>query len=138
MKIALGSMLSLVLAVSGAWICPAGAATSAPTLYHLPAYESPVRADPDDLLVLAGDGLSADDAIVYRAFASGEIAAHPAILPEKSTADFGLADIVNAQSTPLQLTIRLPDAIVPGRAYQLWVRTPGNQWSNAVAINDAR
>lgn len=138
MKLALDSMLSLALAVSGAWIYPAGAATSAPTLYHLPAYESPVRADPDDLLVLAGDGLSAEDAIVYRAFTSGEIAAHPANLPEKSTADFGLGDIVNAQSAPLQLTIRLPNTIVPGRPYQLWVRTPGNQWSNAVAINDAR
>ena len=138
MKFVAGSMLSLVLLVSGAWIYPAGAATPAPTLYHQPAYESPVRADPDDLLVLAGDGLSADDAIVYRAFASGKLAAHPAGLPGKSTAEFGLGDIVNAESAPLQLTIRLPKTIVPGRPYRLWVRTPGNQWSNAVAINDAR
>jgi hypothetical protein len=131
-------MPSLALLLSGVWIYPLSAAASGPTLYHLPAYESPVRGEPDDLLVLAGDGLSPDDTIVYRAFAPGKIAAHPADLPGKSTAEFGLADIVNAQSAPLQLTVRLPKTMVSERSYQLWVRTPRNAWSNAVAINDPR
>ena len=138
MRIARDLLPSLALVVAGAWSFSVEAATSAPVLYHLPAYESPVRADPDDLLVLAGAGLSAGDTIVYRAFASGNAAGHPADPPENSTAESGLADVVNAQNVPLQLTIRLPKTITPGRHYQIWVRSPANQWSNAVAINDAR
>ncbi len=34
---------------------------AAPQLYHQAAYESPVRGDPDDLLLLAGYGFEADD-----------------------------------------------------------------------------
>ncbi len=101
-------------------------------------YESPVRAGPDDLVVLAGDGLSAQDVVVYQAFAAGEPAPEPpAAVPAHSTADLGVADIVSAQSA-LMLTIRLPGAILADRSYLIRVRTPDGQWSNAAAINDPR
>jgi hypothetical protein len=138
MKTPLGSLLALALEASGSWLDPSPAAADAPTLYHQPNFESPTRADPDDLLVLAGDGLSASDAVVYAAVVPGQIAVHPEKLPEKSTAGSGLADIVSAQSAPLQLTIRMPAALDPGRSYRIWVRTLDDQWSNPVAINDAR
>ena len=42
---------------------------TAPTLYGTSAYESPVRADPDDLLLLPGSSLAGNDTVVYRAVA---------------------------------------------------------------------
>ena len=110
-----------------------------PRLYHQPAFQSPVRADPDDLLVLAGDGLSANDTVIYQAFSlSNDGTMHPSSVPQNSTPDLGIADIVSAASIPLQLTIRVPDKIVAERAYRIWVRSSDDQWSNAVAINDPR
>jgi hypothetical protein len=44
----------------------AGVIAAPPELYRHAAYESPVRGGPDDLLLLAGYGFSADDTVVYR------------------------------------------------------------------------
>jgi hypothetical protein len=40
-----------------------------PSLFSQPAHESPVRADPGDLLLLPGYGFSAGDTVVYQAIA---------------------------------------------------------------------
>ena len=119
------------------WVASAGVAP--PRLYHQPTLQSPVRADPDDLMVLTGDGLSAGDTVIYQMVPRSSIVAiRPSSVPQKSTQDSGIADIVNAANVPLQLTIRLPDQILADHSYQIWVRNRDGQWSNPVEINDPR
>ena len=117
----------------------AGVMAAAPQLYRQAAYESPVRGDPDDLLLLAGYGFAADDIVVYRAIADTAGApAVPRYVPERSGPDIGLAPIVSAADVPYSLTIKLPQTMRPNQAYALWVRTSRGEWSDAVKINDAR
>jgi hypothetical protein len=117
----------------------AGVAAAPPQLYRHPAYESPVHGDPDDLLLLAGNGFAADDMVVYRALPdSTKVLDRPSQLPKRSSAEFGLAPIVSAADVPYSLTIRLPQDMRPGQTYALWVRTARGEWSKAVKINDAR
>jgi hypothetical protein len=115
------------------------ARAQAPSLYAQPAYESPVRGDPDDLLLIAGNGLSAADTVVYRALGNTTLVAqHPSSVPSSSTAIEGVADLVSAADAPYSLTIHLPAAMTADRAYGLWVKTPGDLWSAELRINDAR
>jgi hypothetical protein len=112
---------------------------SAPRLYAQPAYESPVSGDPDGLLLLAGQGLQADDQVIYEAVRDpSQRTPIPAQLPTVSTRDLGLAEIVARDAVPYALTVRLPDVLRTDRAYVLWVRSPTGAWSNPVSINDAR
>jgi len=56
------------------------AAATPPTVYSAPTNESPVRADPDDLLLLPGYGFAATDRIVYVLLPNTTAAlTHPAI-----------------------------------------------------------
>ena len=115
------------------------AAAAPPELYHQGAYESPVSGAPDDLLLLAGYGLAADDTVVYRAMVNGaQSLAPPPQLPSQSSEDLGLAPIVSAEDVPYSLTIKLPQAMRPRQPYALWVRTARGEWSSPVMINDAR
>src|SRR5262245_50572077 len=67
-----------------------------PALYSQPAYESPVRGDPDDLLLLPGHGFSATDTVVYLAITdTTQLPAHPSV-PARSTAKKGIADVASA------------------------------------------
>jgi hypothetical protein len=110
-----------------------------PQLYRHAAYESPVRGDPDDLLLIAGYGLAADDTVVYTALADTTKAlAPPSRLPTHSGADIGVASIVSSADVPYSLTIKLPQDLRPDQSYALWVRTAHGEWSKAVTINDAR
>ncbi len=119
-------------------LCASAGLANPPRLYHQGAYQSPVRADPDDLLALVGDGLDAEDLVVYQAYGENDRPGdHPDRIPAQSTAEVGIAKIVST-ATPYQLTIRLPDALIARRAYHLWVRNANGEWSNAVSINDAR
>ena len=112
---------------------------AAPRLYRQPANESPVRADPDDLLMLAGYGFSADDVVVYQSVADTSQALSPPVqVPRRSTADLGVAPIVSVANVPDSLTIKLPGVLRAGQSYALWVGTSGGEWSAAVMINDAR
>ncbi len=130
------SRMVLAVAIACSWTWSAGA--SPPRLYRQPAHQSPVRAEPDDLLILAGDGLGADDKVVYQASSPSNATVRPSSAPEENTADLGVADIVNSAGIPLALTIRLPHEIVAGRAYRMWVRNPAGEWSESVEINDPR
>jgi hypothetical protein len=85
---------------------------AAPVLYTQPAYESPVRGDPDDLLLLSGSGLSGADTVVYQATAAAD--------------------------APYAVTIHLPEVMTPGGTYALWVINPDGEWSTPALINDAR
>src|SRR5579864_795558 len=110
-----------------------------PILYDRPAYQSPVRGEPDDLLLLAGYGLSRDDVVVYRALArTDEPLAHPTSIPAAQNADSGVAPIVSAADVPNGLVIRLPLEIRADQSYGLWIHTSAGNWSNGVRINDAR
>jgi hypothetical protein len=122
-------------------LCLAGAAVqSAPvTLLRTQGYESPVQADPDDLLMLAGTGFEETDRVVYEAATGlGREGSHPAAVPEKNTAQSGTAALVLLADPPYALTVRMPEAIESRRAYRIWVVNPAGEWSESVSINDPR
>ncbi|HEV2700097.1 MAG TPA: hypothetical protein VGV09_00590, partial [Steroidobacteraceae bacterium] len=112
---------------------------AAPTLFRTPGYQSPVRADPDDLLMLAGSGFHPTDRVVYAALDSSDPAAtHPGRVPDSSSALSGSAPIVANAGPDIAVTVRLPMQMQRGRAYRLWVVTEQNEWSAPVTINDPR
>jgi hypothetical protein len=112
------------------------ARAAAPHVLHTAGYESPVRGDPDDLLMIAGAGFQATDRVIYRAIAAAQPLARS--VPAENTAESGIAPIVQRGNPPYALTVRLPSEMQKGRAYRLWVVTSKNEWSEAVAINDPR
>jgi hypothetical protein len=131
-------MLARLLAVA-ALVTSASAMPAPPTLYHQGLYQSPVRGDPDDLLLIAGYGFAADDTVVYRATgASAQTLTPPATIPGHSTSVSGVAQIVSTAGVPYSLTIRLPQAMQRSQSYALWVHTARGEWSGAIRINDAR
>lgn len=132
------SLLWFALANLGFCLCQASTLRQPPRLYEQPFHESPVRAGPDDLLVLAGDGLSASDIVVYQASSAAGTGTPPNQVPAEPTQDVGHADVVSSQGAPFELTIRMPLTILPDRPYSLWVRDPDGRWSNAAQINDPR
>jgi hypothetical protein len=115
----------------------AHAEAAPPRLYNQPAYESTVRGEPDDLLLIAGYGLSKDDRVVYQAVNAPQLA-HPRMLPGSSDATSGVAEVVNKSNVPYSLTVRLPKSLVATQTYELWVVTAQQEWSEPVWINDAR
>lgn len=130
-----GPILSALLATMNALPCLA----APPTLYHQPFYESPIRGEPDDLLLLAGSGFSATDVVVYAAIgASSEKPAAPVRVPPNSSANLGIAEIVSFNNLPLSLTLRLPKVLRADQTYALWVHNRENEWSEPVLVNDAR
>src|SRR5882757_4395830 len=66
------------------------ALASGPTLYSQPAYESPVRAGPDELLLLPGAGLAASDRVIFQR-------------SDDSSAPVGSAEIVSTADVPNSL-----------------------------------
>jgi hypothetical protein len=130
----------------GAALCAAtcifladGAAAAAPRMYHQPQYESPVGGNPDDLLLLAGDGFTADDVVVYRAILdTTKPAAPPPQVPAVATPMTGIATVMSRADIPHSLTVGLPAVMRPDQSYALWVRTVHGEWSEPVLINDAR
>ncbi|HWY26258.1 MAG TPA: hypothetical protein VNX47_15140, partial [Nevskia sp.] len=110
-----------------------------PRLYSLPAYQSPVRGEADDLLLLPGYGFDPGDTVVYAALHDTTTPLNPPdAIPAASTADAGVAQVVAAADAPYALTVRLPGSLRQGQSYGLWVRSPQQQWSNGIRINDAR
>ena len=114
---------------------------TAPTLYSQPAYESPVRGDPDELLLLAGDGVSSSDRVVYVMLRDSRSGASPPALsevPAHPSAALGFAEIVSAAGAPSSLSVRLPAEIEADQPYALWIVNSRGEWSNSVRINDSR
>lgn len=119
--------------------CAHSSICSAADVYRQPANESVVHADPDDLLMLAGFGFQADDAIVYRAISdTTKPRAPPTDIPSPSTSEIGVAAVVSVANVPQSLTVKMPAFIRVGQSYALWVRTAQGEWSDAGMINDAR
>jgi hypothetical protein len=108
-------------------------------LYHAVDHESPVRADPDDLLLLPGSGVSAQDTVVYRAVTdTTQSVTASTEIPTANTANAGTADLVSTTDAPHALTVHLPAAAQRDQSYAVWVVDSNGQWSDSVLINDAR
>src|SRR5579872_2323639 len=127
-----------VLAGSISWASSVSHATPA-LLLHTPGYEAPVRGGPEDLLMLCGYGFEKSDQVVYEALhAGGSAQAHPSAVPHQSTAELGIAPVVQIATPAYALTVRLPEPIVAGQPYRLWVVNRLGEWSAPVVINDPR
>jgi len=118
---------------------PFGAVTAAPAVYTQPAYESPVRGDPDDLLLIPGDGLAGDDTVVYQAVSdTTQLPSPPVYPPATSNAALGVADLANTTGAPHSLAVHLPAAMIAGQSYALWVYAADGTHSSPILLNDAR
>lgn len=125
----LGALLLVPLL---AWAVP-------PVLYATPNYQSPVSAEPGELLLLAGANLPASATVVYEARKDTTRAlSAPGSVPGTSTAHTGLMTIVQATTQPDALVVRVPTVMTPGQSYALWVRNVGGEWSNGLQLGDAR
>ncbi len=108
-----------------------------PELYSQPFHQSPVRGEPDDLLMIPGHGFADGAIVVYRRLIDTTLPLlPPSVVPSVSTADEGVTDVVSCRSE--RLVVRLPSVMTGGQSYGLWVRNPGEAWSEGIRINDAR
>lgn len=115
------------------------AVAAAPTPYRQAAYESPVTAGGDDLLLIPGSGYDRGDIVVYAQSLDGpSIPPPPAAVPATQTRFAGQAAIVSDGADPYSLTIRLPALLSSDQPYALWIRNSHGEWSTAIKINDAR
>jgi hypothetical protein len=131
--------LAIALFLAAAIMPAAPASATPPAVYSRPNFQSPVHGDPDDLLLIPGDGFAPDDVVVYRALDdSTQRPSPPESVPTQSDSQVGIAAVVATVNVPYSLTVRLPSAMEQGRAYALWVRSSAGEWSAAVKINDAR
>lgn len=133
-----GSFASRPAVAAAVALLAAAAAPAAPVLYRQPAYQSPVRAEPDELLLLAGAGLVPGSRVVYATASRGAVP--PELWPAapEPRADSGEAEVVASVPAPWALVVHLPPAMRSRQTYALWVRTPDGATSDAVLINDAR
>ena len=109
------AVLAALLAIAAqlAGVC---AMAVPPVLYHQSAHQSPVRGAADDLLLLSGWGLAADDTVVYEVIAdTAREVPPPAHMPANATAERGLAAVVSAAGLPYSLTIKLPPGVDANR-----------------------
>ena len=112
-------------------------AAAPPEVHTQPFLQSPVRAEPDDLLMIPGHGFAGDDIVVYqRLVDTTQALVPPTAVPQDPTAAEGVAAIVHYK--PEALMVRLPFMLVRGQSYALWVRNPNGEWSKGIRINDAR
>lgn len=129
-----GTWLGILLLLAGRT-----AFASAPILFSQPAYESPVRGAPGDLLLLAGTGFSATNTVVYQQIAdTTQPLTPPAQVPASSTTTSGIMNVVSSLDAPDSLTVSLPTSMQTDVSYAVWVVDDTGEWSNGILINDAR
>ena len=120
-------------------LCSACAGATPPILLSQPAYQSPVRGDPGDLLMLAGDGFATTNTVVYRAITDTTRPQDPPTsTPTTSDAASGVTPLASTLDVPHSLTVTLPPVMQTDQSYMLWVQDTSGAWSNGVKINDAR
>src|ERR1700753_3849897 len=96
------------------------AAAATPLVYTQTAYESPLRGDPDDLLLIPGFGLAGDNTVVYQSVSdTTHLPAHPTSVPAASNATLGVLDLVSAADAPYSLAVHLPTAMTANQSYVL-------------------
>ncbi len=121
-----------------------GCLASGPALYANPRYESPVRGDPGDVLLLAGSHFDLTTTlVVYQAISdTTQPLLAPSTLPAAQTATEG--NITPLSRDDNALSVVLPSVMTAGQSYALWAATPDSacageyDFSNGVLINDAR
>lgn len=113
-------------------------ACSPPTLYHQPFHESPVRGVPGELLMIPGNGFSANtETVVYQHVTdTTQPLVPPASIPQITDGAAGIATVEYRDGAD-SLTVRLPSVMLPGQSYALWVPC-GSSWGKGILINDAR
>jgi hypothetical protein len=109
----------------------------AATLYSNSRYQSPVRGEPGDVLLLAGSNTVGTTQVVYQAiFDTTAPLVHPISVPVTNTASLGAITPTSVDANAVSVV--LPMAMTPGQAYALWSTKNGAYFSNGVMINDAR
>lgn len=138
MEKVLRHILRITLCALAVW-CGVCSHAAPPLILHTAGYESPVRGDPNDLLMIGGYGFEPTDRVVYEAVgAAAHPDRHPTAVPGQSTATLGVAPVVHIGDPPYALTVRLPSEMRARQIYRLWVVDSAGEWSDAVTINDPR
>ena len=125
------------LSVSSGLSCHRRGRRCGPADLHTPHLQSPVRADPDDLLLIPGYGFESDLQVAYQVL-TASTPTSPQEIPATPTADTGYAEVVRI--VPDNVVVRLPSQMEKDRGYGLWVMNPGSgaEWAGPILINDAR
>jgi hypothetical protein len=135
----LAQPLTAVLCVIGVLLSSRPARAQGPVIFSQPHYESPVRGDPDDLVILPGSGFGSADVVVYaRVQDTSRAPVKPGRIPTATDESQGTAPVVSYRNVPHSLTIRLPTAMRAGQSYALWAVNSHGDFSNGILINDAR
>src|SRR5262249_6463227 len=109
-----------------------------------PQHESPVRADPGDILLLAGAGFAPGAAVAYQAISdtTSPASAPPFSLSGQSPLQGLIAPLVSPDASSHAVKAMLPTTLIADQSYELWVGNPNGDgtysWSNGVLVNDAR
>ncbi len=112
---------------------------TAPQVFNTPFYQSPVRAEPDDLLMLPGYGFKKGAIVVYKQTTDLPASlSPPATIPVTNMAAEGQLKVVSDANLPHSLTVLLPETMKSKQPYALWVKNPTSSWSKMILINDAR
>src|SRR5262245_8243348 len=86
-QVSLGAC-ALMFAVGGLF-------AAAPKVFKDPFRQSPVRAEPNDLLLIGGDGFGVTDKVVYKIVTNtASPPAHPATPPATNTASTGKCTVI--------------------------------------------
>ncbi|MDO8511403.1 MAG: LamG-like jellyroll fold domain-containing protein [Nanoarchaeota archaeon] len=111
--------------------------SAGPQVFNTKFYQSPVRADPDDLLLIPGYGFEPGAVVAYRAVSDKPNNLQPpAIVPNTNTPAVGKLYIGGI--TTDSISVLLPKEMTTKQAYALWVKNPNSDWSEAILINDPR
>ena len=134
MKQSAGSFLAFCIAGS---LVVGPAHAEDPLLHTHPHLQSPVRADPGDLLLVPGHGFESDAKVAYVALTTGA-PLPPENIPGTPTVDLGYAEIVRI--VPDNVVVRLPSQMEKDRSYALWVMNPGPgaSWAGAYGAQQVR
>ncbi|MFH1829547.1 MAG: glycosyl hydrolase family 28-related protein [Pseudomonadota bacterium] len=110
-----------------------------PEVFNTQFYQSPVRAEPDDLLTIPGYGFAEEAIVVYKQTTDALSATPPADAPlTQNSAAEGMMRVVSSAEIPDSITVLLPEVMKSRQPYALWVKNPESGWSEPVFINDAR
>ncbi|MBL4684354.1 MAG: hypothetical protein JKY37_07175 [Nannocystaceae bacterium] len=134
----------MALGIAGGSLGVASSATAAPKVFNTKHHQSPVRADPGDLLVLPGAGFQDGSEVVYLAV-SNDVAPAVVPIPTSNTANMGMLEVVQPGSgedsfnnAPDSMVVRLPTVMREHQTYALWVLAPDGTYSEPILINDPR
>lgn len=117
--------------------CVADILATPPEVFNTNFYQSPVHADPRDLLLIPGYNFSRGAIAVYKNVSDNPGAlAVPASIPSTNTSTQGRLHV--GSITNDSITVLLPTEMIANKTYAIWVKNTDSNWSEAVLINDPR